>query len=192
MAWSALQQLCEELSAPLPSPAGGSAAAASAAIAASLVVMVGRGSPGWPGADAVADRAAVLRDRLIVLGAEDATALAALVAAMRSPAGAGDDVDAARARATELPREIAELATEVGELAASAREGGKPAMRSEARAAEVLAAAGSRIAAAVVTANLAGTTGEGGVGGDVRSSYQQARQALERLWEEQGEGRPPL
>jgi formiminotetrahydrofolate cyclodeaminase len=194
MAWPALQRLCEELEAPLPSPAGGSAAAAAAAIAASLVVMVGRGSPAWPEGAGVAERAALLRDRLVVLGAEDAAALAALVAAARAPVEAGAGLDAVRARATEAPREIAALAAEVGELAARAHAGGKAAMRSEARAAEVLAAAGARIASAVVAANLAvaAPAQESAGGKDPRSSYRQARRELERLWEEQGEGRPPL
>ncbi len=190
MAWPALQRLCEELEAPLPSPAGGSAAAASAALAASLVVMVGRGSRGWPEAAAAAERASSLRERLVVLGAEDAAALAALVAASRSPHEPGAGVDAAVARATEVPREIATLAAEVEELAVAARMAGTSLMRSEAAAAEALAAAAVRIASSIVTANLA-VSGQGPVagGGDPRSSYREARRALERLWEEQDEGR---
>lgn len=191
MAWPALQRLCEELEAPLPSPAGGSAAAASAAMAASLVVMVGRGSPRWPGGAAAADRALVLRDRLVALGAEDAAALAALVRASRSARAAGAGAAAALARATEAPRQIAALAAEVEALAAEAQAAGKPAMRAEAAAAGVLAAAAARIASSIVATNLDVSVQQGAAGADdPRASYRVAREELERLWEEQGEGRP--
>lgn len=191
MAWPALQHLCEELEAPLPSPAGGSAAAAAAAMAASLVVMVGRGSPGWAEGAAAADRAASVRDRLVTLGEEDAVALAALVTAARSERAGEAGVPAALARSTGVPREIAALAVEVEALAAEARAAGKPAMRGEAAAAGALAAAAARIASSIVAANVGAPVRDGGGGGDdPRASYRHAREELERLWEEQGEGRP--
>jgi formiminotetrahydrofolate cyclodeaminase len=159
MARLEMERLCEEFEAPVPSPAGGSAAAAVAAIAASLVVMVGRGSPDWSeGIDAAA-AAAVLRDRLLALGGEDVEAVAAVVAASRtSPqSGLGDgqpDLFRALLRASQVPLEIAERAADVAALAASAAHEGKRPMRADADAAAVLAAAAAKVASSIVSGNL--------------------------------------
>lgn len=159
MASLEMGQLCEEFAAPIPSPAGGSAAAAVAAIAASLVMMVGRGSPGWDQGVEVAASAAVLRDRLLVLGREDVEAVAALLAGLRlerrSGAGGGPGVVGALLRASNVPLEIGECATAVVALARSAAENGKRPMRADAAAAAALAASAAQVAASIVDANLA-------------------------------------
>ena len=82
-----LDRACEGFEAPLPSPAGGSAAAASGAMAASLVVMVGRGSPDWPAGPDVSESAVSLRTRLLEAGAEDVEAVGAVLAAGRRRGG---------------------------------------------------------------------------------------------------------
>ncbi len=152
--------LCEAFGAPVPSPAGGSAAAAVAAIAASLIVMVGRGSPEWSeGAEAAAE-AAVLRDRLLILGGEDVEAVAAVLAASRaarqSELGAvGPGLDEALLRASQVPLEIAERAADVAALASSAARDGKRPMRADADAARMLAAAATQVASSIVSGNLA-------------------------------------
>lgn len=160
MAWLSMDRLCEEFEAPVPSPAGGSAAAAAAAIAASLVVMVGRGSPDWPEGSSAAASAAALRDRLVTLGHEDVEAIADLIAALGArshpePGAEQVDLDRAQLRASRVPLEIAQLAADVAELAAEAGQKGKRPMHAEAGAAETLATAGAQIASSIVTGNLA-------------------------------------
>ena len=159
MAGLEMERLCEQFEAPVPSPAGGSAAAAVAAIAASLVVMVGRGSPDWSeGADA-AGAAGVLRDRLLVLGGEDVEAVAAVLTASRaaSRSTVGDrptDLDRALLRASQVPLEIAERAADVAVLAARAAQEGKRPMRADAAAATILAVAATQVASSIVSRNL--------------------------------------
>jgi formiminotetrahydrofolate cyclodeaminase len=159
MARLEMYRLCAEFEAPVPSPAGGSAAAAVAAIAASLVVMVGRGSPDWSAGAEAAASADVLRDRLLALGGEDVEAVAAVVAASRDspqPALHDDESELVRAllRASQVPLEIAEGAADVAALAAAAAHEGKRPMRADADAAAVLAAAATQVAASIVSGNL--------------------------------------
>lgn len=159
MARLEMHRLCEEFEAPVPSPAGGSAAAAVAAIAASLVVMVGRGSPDWAAGADVAASAAVLRDRLLALGGEDVEAVAALLAASRAsphsvPGDGESELVRALLRASQVPLEIAESAADVAVLAAAAAHEGKPPMRADAEAAAVLAAAATQVAASIVSGNV--------------------------------------
>jgi formiminotetrahydrofolate cyclodeaminase len=162
MVWMArldMGGLCGEFEAPVPSPAGGSAAAAVAAIAASLVVMVGRGSPAWSaGADA-AISAVACRDRLLVLGGEDIEAVAAVLVASRAASASGSgggqsELGSALLWASRVPLEIAELAADVAALAASAAQEGKRPMRADAEAASFLAAAAAQVAALIVSWNL--------------------------------------
>lgn len=160
MARLEMERLCEQFESPVPSPAGGSAAAAVAAIAASLVVMVGRGSPEWSEGNDAAASAAALRDRLLVLGGEDVEAVAAVLAASRSPShsGLGDgqsDLVRALLCALQVPVEIAERAADVAELAAGAVQEGKRPMRADAAAAATLSAAAARVASSIASGNLA-------------------------------------
>jgi glutamate formiminotransferase/formiminotetrahydrofolate cyclodeaminase len=147
------------LEAAAPSPAGGTAAAVVAAMAASLVVMAGRQSPGWPDGAAVAADAERLRDRLLALGAEDVQAFAAVLAAFRSSdAGASSK---ALVHAAEVPLEIAECAADVAELAVRAAADGKRPLRPDAEAAAILAEAAARAAALVVRVNATALPADG-------------------------------
>lgn len=157
-----LDELLAGLAAAAPSPAGGTAAAAVAAMAASLVVMVGRESPGWAAGADIAARATHLRDRLVALGAEDVQAFAAVLAASRA-----DDSGAfakALVRASEVPLEIAERAADVAEIATRAATEGKRPMRPDAEVAGILAEAATRAATLLVRVNVralpAGSAGE--------------------------------
>lgn len=154
-----MDRLCEQFAAPVPSPAGGSAAAATAAIAASLVEMIGRGSPAWPTGAAAAAAATLARDRLLALGAEDVEAVAAAFAGSQrrsAPAHGTDrpDRSATLVRASRVPLEIAECAAEVAELAVAAGAQGRRAMRADADAAAALAATAAQVAAAIAIGNL--------------------------------------
>jgi len=179
-----MTQLCVEFEAPLPSLASGSAAAAVAAIAASLVVMVGRASPKWAqGFDAAAS-ASALRDRLLVLGAEDVEAVAAVLAASRlaSQPNANDKPGVAGAllHASYVPLEIGECAADVAALARRAAVNGKPPMRADANAAATLAVAAAHVAVSIVDANVAsfpaGQTRE-----ELRALQKAARLLSERV-----------
>ena len=139
-----IDELLRGLEAPVPSPAGGTAAAIVGAMAASLVVMAGRESPAWLNGAKVAADAGRHRDRLLALGEEDVTAVAAV---LRSPD------TAALAHATDVPLEIAERAAAVAELAALAATEGKPPLRPDAKAAAILAEAATRAAAFIVRVN---------------------------------------
>ena len=215
--------MCQEFEAPIPSPAGASAAAATAALSASLVVMVGRASPGWPEGAATATAAADLRQRLLALGQEDVDAVAEVIrlTGRRERSGpdspeAGAERERAVLRASSTPLEIAELAADVAGLAAHAAMNGQRPMRADASAARALAVAAAQTAASVVTGNLAARTNappadqamrlrEAALRAsaraeetashvdratDPRDEYQRTRHDIERLWEQQDEGRP--
>jgi mannose-6-phosphate isomerase-like protein (cupin superfamily) len=131
-------------------------------VSASLVVMVGRASPGWAEGLATATAAADLRGRLIALGQEDVEVISDLIGLTRRREMSGPESPEARAerehallRASRTPLEIAELAAEVAGLAAQAATNGRPPMRADASAARGLAVAATRSAASVVTGYLA-------------------------------------
>jgi formiminotetrahydrofolate cyclodeaminase len=154
------------LEAPAPAPAGGTAAATVGAMAAALVVMVGRCSPGWAEGTGVAAQARALRMRLTELGAEDARAYAAVLAAMRGESGPGSEqrdfaLGLALTDAAEVPLRIAAAAADVAELAALAAAEGKDALRPDAAAAVILAEAAVRAATHLVDVNLATVPGDG-------------------------------
>jgi formiminotetrahydrofolate cyclodeaminase len=177
---SGIDQLCKEFEAPVPSLCGGSAAAVVAAIAASLVVMVGRNSSGWPeGADAAAS-AEVRRERLLVLADEDVDVVGAVIAAANSRRrGEGADLVAALLRSSEVPLEIAERAAEVAVLARVAARDGKPPMRADAAAAATLAASAAAVAVSIVAGNLTAPQ-LGDSEHEVARIREAARVALER------------
>lgn len=146
------------LEAPVPSPAGGTAAAVTGAMAASLLVMVGRGSTEWPDGAAVAARAAVLRDRLLQLGDDDVKAFADVLThfrRLRTEPHAREAVAAALLRASDVPLEIAQSAAEVADLGSRAAAEGKRPMRPDAATAALLAGAAARAASLIVDGNVA-------------------------------------
>jgi formiminotetrahydrofolate cyclodeaminase len=159
-----VSELVDELGAPAPSAAGGSAAAVVAAFAAALVGLVARASPAWREAPGIAAQAATLRDRLLELADQDVTAFAAALAALREPARPGEDRDARLGRALGLaadaPLAIAEAAADVAELAALAVAEGRPDVRPDAAVARELASAAARGAAALVETNLTTVPGD--------------------------------
>lgn len=138
-----LGQFVEELAADLPSPAAGSATAAVAAMAAALTELAARRS----GDEDRAARAAVLRGRLLPLVEEDARAYGEVLRAE------GDERREALRRASEVLESVRSAAGEVGELARAIAEHGNPNLRGEAIAAQELAGAADRIAAALIGLN---------------------------------------
>jgi len=159
-----LQGLLDELASESPAPASGSAAAAAVAMAAALVEMGARRSPGWEDAMGVAAQARSIRHRTVPLVQADAdayaTSLSTLAAAGETP---GEDRDDAIARtlagAADVALEIARAGTDAAFLAELVADRGEPSGRDDAQAAAVLAEAATRVAAALVAANL--TTSDG-------------------------------
>jgi formiminotetrahydrofolate cyclodeaminase len=101
-----------------PAPGGGCAAAVGGAVAAALVSMVCRVTAARGGDQGLADTvtaADLARARLLELGAEDAAAYQAVIAARRA---APEARAAALERATDVPLEIAAVAHGVLALAA--------------------------------------------------------------------------
>ena len=155
----------DELEAPAPSASGGTAAAVVAAMSASIVVMVGRGSPDCEDGAGVAAQARALRTRLVELGTEDAEVYAGVIQLMRESEGASSeqrDFQLGRKliAAAEVPLRIAEAAADVSELAALAATEGKAALRPDAVAAATLAEAAVRASAHLVDINLATVPGD--------------------------------
>ena len=146
--------------------------------------MVGRGSSSWPGGVEAADRAAALRDRLLLLGADDAQAFAAVLECYRvtdvnEPGDRGRELAQALLHASEVPLEIAQRAAEVVELAAGAALEGRRPMRPDAVAAVIMADAATRAASLLVGGNLASLP-FGSEPGEVPRLLDEARVAQER------------
>jgi formiminotetrahydrofolate cyclodeaminase len=159
-----LAGLLDELASQTPAPASGSAAAVAVAMAAALVEMGARRSPDWEDAVGVAAQARSIRLRAVPLIQADADAyaasLVALAAAEGTPPEARDEAIAtALACAADVALEIARAGTDAAYLAELVADRGDPAGRDDAQAAAVLAEAGTRVAAALVAANL--MTGDG-------------------------------
>lgn len=134
-------------------PAAGSVAALTTAMAAGLVAKAARVSE----EEGVALQADELRERVAPLAQADAEAYREALETLRSlPADDPGRADAF-ARASDIPLEIAEVATRVAELGAELAESGKPALKGEAVSASELGAACARIAAFLVTVNLEAT-----------------------------------
>jgi formiminotetrahydrofolate cyclodeaminase len=144
-----------------PAPAGGSAAAAAVVIAAALLEKAAKLSlRQWDGAAAARERAQALRLQSEELVEADVHAYLGFVEAVRSARGMDarsreDIIGPARAPTVEVPLAIVRAAAEVAALAALAIEHGNPNLRSDARVACVLAAAGARAATITMSANLA-------------------------------------
>jgi methenyltetrahydrofolate cyclohydrolase len=167
----------DALSAATPAPSGGGAAALAVAFAAGLCVMAAGlstrhlpgpahpaaeqgGTEAEPGAQDLAERARRLGDRVAPLAQADADGYRAVLAAIR----AGDKAarQAALSEACAVPMQVAQIGAEVAGIAATLAARGNPGLRGDAVTAALLAAAGSRAAAALVRINLAGSTGGAG------------------------------
>jgi formiminotetrahydrofolate cyclodeaminase len=160
-----LHSLLDELASQDPAPAGGSAAAAVVAMAAALVEMGARRSPGWDDAAGVAAQARSIRLRTEPLLQADADAYAAsleALAAVDATPGPGRDeaIADALAGAADVALQIAQAGTDATYLAELVADRGEPSGRDDAQAAAILAEAGTRVAAALVTANLVTAEGD--------------------------------
>jgi hypothetical protein len=157
----------DALSATTPDPSGGGVAALAVALAAGLCVMTaGLSARQLPEAPRLAEQARRLRDRAAPLAQADAEAYRR--GDRRAPGSAMPRPPASRRWPPRCRRppwcrwRVAEIGAEVAALAAASRRGGNPNVRGDAVTAALLAAAGSRAAAALVRINLAGrraTTG---------------------------------
>ncbi|WP_432844956.1 cyclodeaminase/cyclohydrolase family protein [Amycolatopsis sp. CA-161197] len=151
-----------------PAPGGGAAAAVVAALAAALDEMAarytfGHGSGTLSFSDVVS-RAALLRERALLLADEDAHAYERYVAIRRlaNTDSARDREERARAAedAAAVPGELANLALEVTDLSERLMEAGNPRLRSDACIAVLLSAAVAGSAAVLVTQNLSADRGD--------------------------------
>lgn len=138
---------------------GGATAAVVIAMAASLVTRVGRSSSeAWQDGAGVAAQAVELQRRCPELARDDAAAWERARSALAGTnGGPGGDarLAAALGRAAEVPLAIAEIGADVARLASLAAQRGDAEVRGEAVAAAVLAHAGVRAAAHLVSLNLA-------------------------------------
>ena len=181
----AVGRFLDALSASTPEPGGGAVAALAVTMAAGLCAMTaGVSGRHLTAAERLAEQARLLRDRAAPLAQADAEAYRAVLAALRArrtaaPSGPGEALRdppseapmpaaeggtalaAALSQASVVPMEVAEIGAEVAAVAAAIAAGGNPNIRGDAVAAALLAAAGTRAAAALVRINLAGAGGDG-------------------------------
>jgi formiminotetrahydrofolate cyclodeaminase len=134
-------------------------------MAAALVEMGARRSPGWEDAVGVAAQARTIRRRIVPLVQADADAYAASLAALASiedASGSGRDeaIESALTGAADVALAIARAGTDTAFLAELVADRGEPSGRDDAQAAAVLAEAGTRVAAALVAANLVTAEGD--------------------------------
>ena len=155
-----LRALLDEVAARGRTPGGGSVAALVTAAAAGLLAKVARFSgDDWPEAPGIAAQAETLRDRAAPLAQKDADEYEA---ALRAHSDAGEDrgerrdfaLGRAFARAAEPPLEIAAIAADVARLSVTVAERGEPALRADAVAAALFAAAAAAAGAELVAVNL--------------------------------------
>jgi formiminotetrahydrofolate cyclodeaminase len=160
-----VQALLDELASDSPAPAGGSAAAVAVAMAAALVEMGARRSPGWEDANGVSAQARAIRRRAVPLIQADSDAYAASLAALAaiedvSATGRDEAIASALTGAADVALAIAQAGTDTAFLAELVADRGEPSGRDDAQAAVVLAEAGTRVAAALVAANLMTAEGD--------------------------------
>lgn len=132
----------------------------SVVIAAALLEKVAQLTRDWDGASAMRERAHALRLQSEELIEADVHAYMGFAAAMRTARGMDANsrehiIGPARAEAVDVPLAVVRAAAEVAELAALAVRHGNPNLRSDARVACVLAAAGARAGTITMSANLA-------------------------------------
>ena len=154
-----LSEFLEAVASEDPTPGGGSAAALAVAISAGLTAMVARGTGGWREAGSVVAQAERLRKRVAPLAQLDAEAYEEALVTLSLPERVEPSVrdmavGAALKRAAELPLAIAEAGADAACLAAHAADRGLADRRGDAVAAALLAEAGTRAAAALVSVNL--------------------------------------
>jgi methenyltetrahydrofolate cyclohydrolase len=156
----AVGRFLDALSATTPDPSGGGVAALAVTFAAGLCEMsAGLSARQLPEAPRLAEQARELRDRAAPLAQADAEAYRAVIAVLRARNAATPgqpQMAAALSQASVVPMEVAEIGAEVAALAAAIAAEGNPNVRGDAVTAALLAAAGSRAAAALVRINLAG------------------------------------
>ncbi len=165
------------LSAGHAAPGGGSAAALTVALGAGLCAMAARlSAQQLSGLDieflvAEAER---LRNSAASLIQADAESYRGVVAALRDQAGPGttsqlpdpdpererERIRAALSEAATIPMEVLGLAAQIARLAARLAEDGNPRLRGDAITAALLAEAGARAAAVLVSINLATLPGD--------------------------------
>lgn len=146
-------------------PGSGSASALTVAFAAGLVAMVARQSAGsWEDSAGVAAQALSLQAKAAPLALADAEvweqALQALDVARADERPSNGGLEAKLDLSCVVPLEIAEAAADTASLAALAAEHGDGTYRPDAAAAAVLAAAGARVAAHLVSVNLTVSDGD--------------------------------
>lgn len=173
------------LSAGHAAPGGGSAAALAVALGASLCAMAARLSTRQLArlhSEFLVAEAERLRNSAAALVQADAESYRGVVAALRDqparPAQPGQDpgatslhpdpdtehqrqrIDAALSEAATIPMEVVELAAQTSRLAARLATDGNPRLRGDAITAALLAEAGARAAAVLVSINLAALPGD--------------------------------
>ena len=153
-------ELLDRFAAKQPAPGAGAAAAITAGIAAGLLAMAARFSTAQlidsAGRAAHADR---VREQVIALAERDVEAYQAVLAAFALPREPDPGVRHRQIRrtldrASRVPAEIAELASEVTIEAMQVAERGNPNLRGDALTAATLAAAAARSAAELVRLNI--------------------------------------
>jgi formiminotetrahydrofolate cyclodeaminase len=148
-----LAELLDAVAAATPAPGGGTSIAWTCALAASLAQMAG----------APAGAAGELRARALALAEEELVAYAPVLEAGRLPADdplRAERLDAALARASETPLQIARVAADVAALAARAAAGAGAALGGDGAAGALLAEAACRAATRLVEIDLAGRPGD--------------------------------
>jgi len=155
-----LREFLDQVAARGRTPGGGSVAAVVVATAAGLLAKVARSSgEDWLEAPGIAAQAEALRDRAAPLAQANADEYEA---ALRLRGDDGEEAGERRdfvlgrafARAAEPPLEIARIAADVVRLSVTVAERGEPALRADAIAAALLAAAAADAAAELVAVNL--------------------------------------
>jgi methenyltetrahydrofolate cyclohydrolase len=179
-----VRELLDQVAADGRTPGGGSVAAIVTAAAAGLLAKVARSSAEWSEASGMAAQAEALRDRAAPLAQADADEYeAALRARGADREGPGDRRDFALgrafARAAEPPFEIAAIAADVARLSVTVVQRGEPALRADAVAAGLLAAASAGAAAELVAVNLTASEGDKRVVGARRLADEAAEAAEE-------------
>lgn len=146
-----LRELLEDVAGDDPVPAAGSVVAVLGALAAGLAAKVARRSTSQrPDAEAVAERADALRERLEPIITADAASYAAALTSNGNRA----ERAAAMLKASSGPVEVAEAAAEIAEIATALAANCNPNLRVDAATAAWLAASVAEASADLTAANV--------------------------------------